>query len=149
MSQSLTEFNAPLIEGVDVPDRALSENAVFIKRHQLAEHLRSEAISQDNIRRPITFKDTMRNQATGRAFRPYLFCGFAEGKRFSLGEDIRQKDVVMPAERRQRVTEGDEIARNEARALMDQLIERMLSVRPRFTPIDRPGIVVDLFASLR
>src|ERR1043166_586383 len=51
----------------------------------------------------------------------------------------------MPAEWRKCVTEGDEITRNKARALVDQLIERMLSVRPRFAPIDRPGIVVDLF----
>jgi hypothetical protein len=51
----------------------------------------------------------------------------------------------MPAERRKCVTEGDKITRNKAGALVDQLVERMLPVRPRFTPLDRPGIVVDLF----
>ena len=46
----------------------------------------------------------------------------------------------MPAERRKRVTEGDKVAGNKAGPLMDQLIERMLPVRPRFTPIDRASI---------
>src|ERR1043166_4368791 len=52
----------------------------------------------------------------------------------------------MPAEWRKCVTEGDKITRNQARPLVDQLIERMLPVRTGFTPIDRSGIVVDLFA---
>ena len=52
----------------------------------------------------------------------------------------------MPAQRIKCLTEGDKVARNQPRALVNQLIERMLPVRPGFTPIDRPGIVVDLFA---
>ena len=43
----------------------------------------------------------------------------------------------MPAKRCKCVRERHEVARNKARSLMDQLIERMLTVRPRFTPIDR------------
>src|SRR5438477_12586324 len=88
----------------------------------------------------------MRHQPLRRTFRPYLFCCLAESERFSLREDIGQEHVVMPAEWRKCVTEGDKITRNKARALVDQLIERMLPVRAGFTPIDRPGIVVDLFA---
>src|SRR4029434_4212673 len=88
----------------------------------------------------------MRYQPLWDALCLYLFGCLAESKRFSLREDVGQEHVVMPAELRQCVTEGDKITRNKARALVDQLIERMLPVRSRFTPIDRPGIVVDLFA---
>src|SRR6266550_3370155 len=89
----------------------------------------------------------MRHQPLTRAFRPYFFCCLAESKRFSLREDIGQENIVMPAERRKCVTEGDKITRDKTRALVDQLIERMLPVRARFTPIDRTRIIVDLFAT--
>ena len=48
----------------------------------------------------------------------------------------------MPAERIQRLRERDEVARNEPRALMDQLVERMLAVGAGFAPVDRAGGVV-------
>ncbi len=37
LGQRLAELDAPLVEGVDVPDRALSEDAVLIQRHQRPE----------------------------------------------------------------------------------------------------------------
>jgi len=44
------------------------------------------------------------------------------------------------------VSKSDEITRNQARALMDQLIERMLSVRAGLAPKDRTGVIGDLFS---
>ena len=70
--------------------------------------------------------------------------GLAEGQRFGLGEDVGQQHVVMPAERVERLREGDEVAGDEPRALMDQLIEGMLAVGARLAPVDRAGVVVDL-----
>src|SRR5262245_5514363 len=52
----------------------------------------------------------------------------------------------MPDQRVEWPDESDEIAGYEARALMDQLIERMLAVGARLSPKDRPGIVIDLYA---
>ena len=72
----------------------------------------------------------MRHQPVGRAFRLDLPDGLAEGQRLGLGEDIGQQHVVMLAERVQGPAEGDEVAGNEPRALMDQLIEGMLAVGP-------------------
>ena len=37
LGQDFTKLDAPLIERVDVPDDALAEDDVFIKRDQLAE----------------------------------------------------------------------------------------------------------------
>src|SRR5262249_18658223 len=144
--QSFSELDTPLIKRIDVPDRSLGENAVLIKCHQLAERLRGQAIGEDNIRRPIPFKDTMRLQPFRRALGLYLLRCLSEGERFSLREEVGKQHVVMPPEWRKCVTERDKITRNKARPLVNQLIERMLSVRARFAPINRPGIVIDLFA---
>ena len=40
--QLLAELDAPLVEGVDAPDRALREDLVLVERDELAEHGRSE-----------------------------------------------------------------------------------------------------------
>jgi len=44
LGERLAEFHAPLIEAIDAPDRALSENAVLIERDQLAERLRRQPV---------------------------------------------------------------------------------------------------------
>ena len=52
----------------------------------------------------------------------------------------------MRAERVERFDEGDEVAGDQPRALMDELIERVLAVRAGLAPIDRAGRIVDLRA---
>ena len=61
----------------------------------------------------------------------------------ALREHVGHQHVVMPAERIERLAEGDEVARNQPRALMDQLIERVLAVGARLAPVDRAGVVID------
>src|SRR5262245_39863925 len=50
----------------------------------------------------------------------------------------------MPAELIERFDERDDVARDEPGPLMDQLIERVLPVRTRLTPIDSPGLAGDV-----
>src|SRR3546814_6116367 len=42
LRQHLAQLHAPLVEGVDVPDHALHEHAVLVKRHQRTQRVRSE-----------------------------------------------------------------------------------------------------------
>src|ERR1700730_12815029 len=49
---------------------------------------------------------------------------------------------MMPAQRVERLEERDEITRNQSCPLVYQLIERVLSICTRFTPIDWPGQIV-------
>src|ERR1700716_581495 len=49
---------------------------------------------------------------------------------------------MVPAQRIERLNERDEVTRNQSCPLVYQLIERVLSIRTRFTPIDRPGRIV-------
>src|SRR6516165_5339724 len=41
------------------------------------------------------------------------------------------------------LSESDEIARDQARTLVDQLIEGMLTIGSRLAPVDRSGVVID------
>src|SRR6516162_9910609 len=49
----------------------------------------------------------------------------------------------MPTQGVEGLREGDEIAGYEPGSLMDQLVEGMLAVGSRLTPVDRSGVVVD------
>ena len=47
--QLLAEFDAPLVEGVDVPDRAFDEDAVLVKRDQPAERVAGRACGRARV----------------------------------------------------------------------------------------------------
>src|SRR5271156_3077988 len=52
----------------------------------------------------------------------------------------------MPAKRIERRRESDEVARNQSRPLMNQLIERVLTVGSRFTPVNWTRLVRHSFS---
>ena len=68
--QDLAQFDAPLIEGINLPDRSLGENAVFVKRNQLAECLRGQPLCENGIGRTIAFKDAVRYKPLRRTLLP-------------------------------------------------------------------------------
>ena len=47
LRQHLAQLDAPLVEGVDLPDRALREHAVLVQRDQRAEHCRRQLFGED------------------------------------------------------------------------------------------------------
>src|SRR3954471_17416305 len=49
----------------------------------------------------------------------------------------------MLAQRVQRFSERDEVTRDQPGPLVDELIERVLAVGSRFTPINRTGLIAD------
>src|SRR5579871_399958 len=142
LSQDLAQFHAPLVEGIDLPDRALGEDAVLVEGHELAERRRRQLVQQEGIGRSVALELAMRHEPIGRALLPDLLGGLAERQCFRLGKDVGKQRVVMGTQRVQRPAESDEVAGDEARPLMDQLIERMLAVRPGLAPVDRTGVVV-------
>ena len=50
--------------------------------------------------------------------------------------------AVSIRQRVQRLAEADEVTWNQAGALVDQLIERMLPIGARLAPVDRAGFIV-------
>ena len=49
LGQDLAELDAPLIERVDVPDRALGKDAVLVERDQLAQGGRCQPLHENDI----------------------------------------------------------------------------------------------------
>src|SRR5258708_19885137 len=49
ISQYLPQFNAPLIERIDMPDGALNKDLVLVKSDQLTQLLRCHAIREDSV----------------------------------------------------------------------------------------------------
>src|SRR5215471_21659742 len=136
LSQNFSQFDAPLVEGVDVPDGALREHGVFVQSDQLPECFRREPLDKDRVRWPVAFEYPVRHQPVRRPFPFDLFGSLAERERFSLGEHVCQKHVVMASQGIERLCESDEVAWDQMRPLMDQLVERVLAVCPRLTPVN-------------
>jgi hypothetical protein len=76
---------------------------------------------------------------------PSAFSSFrrlAEAQRLGLREQIGHQQIVLLDKRAQRLAEADHVAGNKLRALVEQLIERVLAVGARLAPDDRAGLVV-------
>ena len=93
--QDLAQFDAPLVEGIDLPDRRLGEDTVLVERDQLARVPRRQPFGKDRVRRPVAFEDAVRHQPVRRAFGLHLGGRLAERQRFALRKHIRHQHVVM------------------------------------------------------
>src|ERR1700730_14949917 len=89
LGQDLAEFDAPLIERVDVPDGSLGEYAVLIQRNQLSQRGRRQTLHQNGVRRSITLEHPVRDEPIGRAFRLHLLARFPERERLGLCKYVR------------------------------------------------------------
>src|SRR2546426_3252974 len=69
-----------------------------------------------------------------------------ERERLGLSENICQKKIMVAAQRIQGLCKCDEVAGNEFRSLVYQLIEGVLSVSPGLAPIDRSRLSSDFFS---
>ena len=49
LRQNFSEFNAPLIKRINVPNHALREDAVFVKSDEFAESFRREPVGEDDV----------------------------------------------------------------------------------------------------
>src|SRR5262249_13158104 len=133
---------------VDVPNRSLCKDTVLVKGDEFTESFRSKTIGQNCVRWAVALEDPVGHEPIRCTFGFDLFLCLAEGQRLSLREHVSQKNVMVTAERIQCLIKRYEVARNQSRSLMDQLVKRMLTVRSRFTPVNRAGIAGD-FASIK
>ena len=146
MGEDFAEFYAPLVEGVDVPEDALGEDAHFVERDEAAEDGGGEFFGEDDIGRAVAVEDAVRGECGGGAFGFDFGEGFSEGEGLGLREDIGHEDVVMAAERVEGLGEGDEVAGDEAGALVDELVEAVLAVGAGLAPVDRTRVGIHMGA---
>src|ERR1700758_3362616 len=90
LSQNFAELNPPLVERIDLPDRTLGKDGMFVQSDEFTESLGGEPGGKDRVRRGCTFKNAMREKPIGRAFGFHLLRRFAESQRFGLGENVCQ-----------------------------------------------------------
>ena len=77
MGEGFAEFDTPLVEGVDIPDYALGEDAHFVERDEAAEGGGGEFFGHEDIRGAVSFEDAVGCERGGGAF------GFDLGEGFS------------------------------------------------------------------
>ena len=106
---------------------------MFVQGDQLAEHRRRQPLGEDHRARTIALEVAVRLVDV----RP------PERHRLGLGDQVGDQQVVVLLVRMVRLGEADEVDRHDPGALVEQLVERVLAVRARLTPHDRPGVVVD------
>lgn len=57
LGEDFAEFDAPLVEGVDVPEDSLGEDAHFVEGDEAAEDSGCEFFGKDDIGRAVAFED--------------------------------------------------------------------------------------------
>src|SRR5262245_996394 len=88
----------------------------------------------------------MRHQPIRSALCFHLLWRLTKCQRLGLSENIGEQHIMMAAQWIERLPEANEVAGNEAGALMNQLIKGVLPVGPGFTPVDGTCVVTDCFS---
>ena len=100
-------------------------------------------IEQKDTAGAVPFEDAVGDEPGWGSFAENFVVRFSERECFCLGEDVGHQQVVMSTDGVQGISESDEVTWDESGALVDQLVERVLSVGAWFPPVDGTGIVVD------
>ncbi len=143
----LAQFDAPLVERVDVPDRAFGEHFVFVEGDEPAEHARIETLVEERARRAAAGEALVRRQSfcvgLARALlagqRLGLFGRTAVHQGLSLREGIGDQEIVMMRVGLRRRRRDEQVQGNDLRSLMDELEEGVLAIGAGFAPYDRAG----------
>ena len=95
--QHLPELDAPLVEGVDVPDDALGEDGVLVEGDEGAEHARVSLSARIVVLGRLPSKTLWGTSPSGT---PSAFTScrrLAEGQRLGLGEHVGDQHLVVLA----------------------------------------------------
>ncbi len=152
--QLFAQLNAPLVKGEDIQDRALSEDFVLVQRNQRTQAERCDFAQQDGVSWTVTFEHFERHNVVKRCriftlvavFLLNHFTRFTKSQRFGLSEEVRQQFRMVIRQRVVGDCRSDEIARYHFGTLMNQLVERMLTVSTRLTPDDWACLVIHRIA---
>src|ERR1700733_10196608 len=110
LRQHLAQLDAPLVERIDVPDRALREYGVLIERYQFSKGIGRQPLGQNRVGWTFALKPPGRQKPFWRALSRHFFRGFAERQCLGLRTHVRDQNVVMPADGIQRLSKRDKVA---------------------------------------
>ena len=69
--QHFAELDAPLVEGIQIPNDALGEHEMLVERDEFAEHLRREPVGEQRVGRPVAIEDPVRTARTSPLARAF------------------------------------------------------------------------------
>ena len=122
---------------------------MLVERDERAERLGRQLVGEQRVRGAVALEGLEGDEVLRVAVRAALLGGLAEGERLGLGEEVGHELVVVVGDGVVRLAEADEVAGDEVRALVDELVDGVLSVRAGLAPLDGAGGVRDGLAVLR
>ena len=125
--QDLAKLHAFLVEAVEVPEETLEHDLVLEMREERSHGFRREPIADDDARRPSAIKLLVQvivvlAASEGDDLRSHVGTQLLLAVA-ALDQDVRLA-LVLP--------EPDELQGHDILALVEQLVERVLAVSPRF-----------------
>ena len=78
LGKLFAKLNAPLVEGVDIPDHSLGKYAVFIESNQCSKRIGTEAFGKNRVGGTVAGKASMWTQPFRCSFGLNLIPGFTK-----------------------------------------------------------------------
>jgi hypothetical protein len=149
LGKLLAELDAPLVEGVDVPDGALDESEVLVVSDQRAERAGGDFLGQDRGGGPVAEESLVGNELVGSAFGLDGFGGLADHEGLRLCEEVGGEHalVLVAVDGVVRLNGQDEVGGDELGALVEELEEGVLGVGTGLTEEDGAGSVLHIIST--
>mmetsp|Transcript_40401 Transcript_40401/g.72796 ORF Transcript_40401/g.72796 Transcript_40401/m.72796 type:complete len:592 (+) Transcript_40401:163-1938(+) len=162
LRQLLPQLNTPLIKRINIPHGPLREDLHLVHGNQNSEHARSQLLEEEGCGGSVALEDLVGHKGVhlGGGHASFLLelgtdlvGTLPESHGFRLGKVVGKEDGM--------VVDGcaevlgdivvcfdgcEEIAGNDLRSLVDELVEGMLSVRSGLSPDDGPSLDIDPIA---
>lgn len=138
--QRFAQLDPPLVKAEDVPDHALYKDLVFVQRDQFAKREGGDLFYQKRVGGTVAAKAFVGDQLGGDLLCFQLFLGLPVHEGLRLGEEVAEQFVMMISQRVVADGRSDEVTRDHERALVDQLVKRMLAIGAGFTPDHRTRV---------
>ena len=142
LGKNLAELNAFLIEAVQIPDKALEHDLVLKVCEQSAERSRCQLVTDDDAGRAAALKLLVVVRIVLAAGKGNNLCDNVCTQLLLAGAALNVDICADLA-----VLEADKLQRGNICALMQQLIERVLTVGARLTENYRTGCVMNRLAA--
>src|SRR5262245_10635856 len=108
---------------------------MLIEGDDFSEGRWRQSSEQKSVRWAVACECFVRHEHVGDFFGPHFIGGLSKSERLGLCEYVCHEQVVMRSKRIERLAEAEEIAGDQARALMNKLIEGVLTVGAGLAPI--------------
>ena len=149
LGQRLAELNTPLVEAVDVPDGTLGESEMLVVNDQGTKSGRCDLVGQDGGSGSVTQEGLVSDKVLRRTLSLDLIRRLSDHERLGLGEEVGCKHLLVLVALDRVVALGgeDEVGWDELGALVEKLVEGVLSVGGWLTEQNGTGCVLDIVAA--